>query len=94
VIRPFFASAAPFYGDLKNSPSEAIGRPGHSPAFADFDQRATDSTSSPSFMMRRSRVPRERLSYRKIAKKLCEAGFKNEHGTPYNSKSVRAMVMS
>ena len=34
----------------------------------------------------------ERMSYRKISKQLEAAGFLNERGRPYNSKSIRAMV--
>jgi DNA invertase Pin-like site-specific DNA recombinase len=34
----------------------------------------------------------ERLSFRKISARLAEAGFLNERGRPYNSKSIRAMV--
>jgi DNA invertase Pin-like site-specific DNA recombinase len=34
----------------------------------------------------------ERLSYRRISARLAEAGYLNEHGVPYNPKSVKAMV--
>ena len=34
----------------------------------------------------------ERMSYRKISKQLEAAGFLNERGRLYNSKSIRAMV--
>ena len=36
----------------------------------------------------------DRLSFRQISAKLAEFEFLNEHGRPYNPKSIRAMVVT